>query len=386
MSLTGKDMKKRKSILFYNNYYTYGGTEVFLKYLARYLSDRGYDVTVAAAPRVKADFHKPYGPGIKYVWRPFLKRGVKKHSLIWFLDHIYYRLFEAATTVYLSLREYDIAVAVKDKWIMRNSLKLRGRRKFVWVHTDRSTWTDLHSDCFASNEEELACMRKYEKVVCVSEAALNGIRQIVGDPGNLTVKYLPIDVERIIRMSTVPCPVNRTNDRPLVVSVGRLDPEKQYPMLLKACATLHEDVPFDLWIVGEGVERPILEDFISREKLDFVQLLGMQENPYNYLAQADLFVSSSRTESYGLAVQEALILGIPVVAVRCPGIEEALDQRFGVITNNNTDTLSDAIRFFLQNPDVRKRYRDAIEKQFRKEDLFEKRLEAIAELWENPAE
>ena len=376
----------KKKILFYNNYFTYGGAEVFQKYLAEYLANNGYDVTVAAAPHTKNDYHHPYGRGVKCVWRPLLKKGMKKYSLIWFLDHIYYRIFEAAATMYLSLREYDIVVATKDKWIMRNVLKLRGKQKFAWVHTDRSTWSDLHSGCFADHEEELACMRRYEKVVCVSETARNGIIQMVGDPGNLIVKYIPIDVERILQMSALPCPLQRMQDRPLIVSVGRLDPEKQYPMLVRCCAALHKEIPFELWLIGEGNDRPILEAYIEQEHLDFVHLLGAQENPYHYLAQADLFVSSSRTESYGIAVQEALILSVPVVAVRCPGIEESLDTRFGILTDNTEDALENGIRSFLQDPDALPRCREAISNLFDRSELFEKRLKSITDLWENDAE
>lgn len=383
--MEGNMVMKKKRILLYNHFFTYGGAEVFLKSLAEYLANVGYDVTVAAAPTMKNDFHHPYGRKVKYVWRPSPKKGTKKYSPIWFFDHAFCRIAVFAVDVFLSLKGYDIIVAVKDKWLLRNVLRIRGKRKFAWVHVDYSTYT-FHNDCFASEKEELDCMRQFEKIVCVSETARNGVKKMVGDPGNLIVKYIPIDVERILRMSALPCPLLRVQDRPLIVSVGRLDPEKQYPMLLRCCAALHREIPFELWLIGEGKERRILEAYIEQEHLDFVHLLGAQENPYHYLAQADLFVSSSRTESYGLAVQEALILGVPVVAVRCPGIEESLDPRFGILTDNTADALEDGIRSFLQDPDALLRRREVISSQFDCSDLFEKRLKSITDLWENGAE
>lgn len=357
--------------------------EVFLKCLAEYLANEGYDVTVTATPRTKAERHHPYGPKVKCVWRPFLKSGVKKFTPLWFWDHFRYRITEGAVEAYLSLRKYDIVVAAKEKYVMRNALKIRGKRKFAWVHMDYSTRAEMHTSCFASPEDELACMRRYDKVVCVSEITRNGIIQKVGDPGNLTVKYVPMNYERILQMSKLPCPLERTHDRPLIVSVGRLIPEKQYLMLLQTCAVLHKDISFDLWIIGDGKDKSTLEAYIAQQKLDFVRLLGAQANPYHYLVQADLFVSSSRTESYGLAVQEALILGVPVVAVRCPGIEEALDPRFGVLTENTIAALADAMAVFLQNPDEIRRYRDVISSQYDRTDLFEKRMKAITDLWED---
>lgn len=383
--MEGNMVMKKKRILLYNHFFTYGGAEVFLKSLAEYLANVGYDVTVAAAPTTKNDFHHPYGRKVKYVWRPSPKKGTKKYSPIWFLDHAFCRIAVSAVDVFLSLKGYDIIVAVKDKWLLRNVLRIRGKRKFAWVHVDYSTYT-FHKDCFASEKEELDCMRRFEKIVCVSETARNGIIQMLGDPGNLTVKYVPIDHKRILSMSKLPCPMKRRTEHPLIVSVGRLDPEKQYPMLLRCCAALHREFPFELWLIGEGKERPILEAYIEQEHLDFVHLLGAQDNPYHYLAQADLFVSSSRTESYGLAIQEALILDVPVVAVRCPGIEESLDPRFGILTDNTDDALENGIRSFLQDPDALRRFREVISGRFDRSDLFEKRLKSITDLWENGAE
>ena len=375
----------KRKILFYNNHFFDGGVEVFLKCVAEYLADTGYDVTVVATPRTKAERNHPYGPKVKCVWRPFLKSGVKKYTPFWFWDHFRYRILEGAVEAYLSLRGFDIVVAVKEKFVMRDALRIRGKQRFAWVHMDYSTRAEMHTACFARPEEELACMRRYDKVVCVSEITRNGILQKVGDPGNLIVKYVPMDYERIIRLSGEHCTEKHAGDRPLIVSIGRLIAEKQFDMLIRACADLHKEIPFDLWIIGDGKERRNLEDLIDGEKLDFVRLLGSQSNPYPYLAQADLFVSSSRTESYGMAVQEALILGVPVVAVRCPGIEEALDPRFGILTENSTGDLADAIGTLLGKPDELKRYRDVIAGQYDRTDLYEKRMKAITDLWEDPA-
>lgn len=371
----------RRKILLYNNHFIDGGVEVFLKCVAEYLADSGYDVTVVAQPRTKAERHHPYGPKVRCVWRPFLKSGVKKHTPFWFWDHFRFRILDGVVNTYLSLQRFDIVVAAKEKYVMRDALRIRGKQKFAWIHMDYSTRVEMHTACFATPEEELACMRRYDKVVCVSEITRKGILQKVGDPGNLVVKYVPIDYGNIIRLSQAPCPMKRKQDRPLIVSVGRLIPEKQFDMLIRSCGSIYNETAFDLWIIGDGKERKALEAYIAQENFDFVRLLGMQENPYNYLAQADIFVSSSCTESYGLAVQEALILGVPVVAVRCPGIEEALDPRFGVVTENNVEALSDSIRFFIQKPEEIKRYRDVISSQYRRSDLYEKRMEDIEALW-----
>ncbi len=113
-----------------------------------------------------------------------------------------------------------------------------------------------------------------------------------------------------------------------------------------------------------------------------MKLLGFQANPYPYLCQADLFVSCSLSESYGLAVQEALVLNVPVAAVRCSGIEESLDPRFGVLMENSFDDAKAVLEELLDDPEKLKNYRENIEKDFPVRDLYEKRLESIFEMWE----
>ena len=129
-------------------------------------------------------------------------------------------------------------------------------------------------------------------------------------------------------------------------------------------------------------ERPKLETHIKNKRLDFARMLGGKENPFPYLRQADLFVSASLTESYGLSAQEALVLGIPVVAVGCRGIRESLGDCFGLLVDNSAAALAEGIRTMLQTPGMLEQYRDTIARDYPADRLFGERLEAIMELLE----
>ena len=94
------------------------------------------------------------------------------------------------------------------------------------------------------------------------------------------------------------------------------------------------------------------------------------------------FVSASLTESYGLAVQEALVLGVPVLAVGCRGIREALDPRFGLLTDNSAAAVAEGIRAMLRSPGLLASCREAIARDYPADSLFEDRLNAIFELLE----
>lgn len=113
---------------------------------------------------------------------------------------------------------------------------------------------------------------------------------------------------------------------PVVIGVGRLCAEKDFATLIKAFAQVSRMVECRLVILGEGPLRGELEELIASLGLTGKALLaGFQDNPYAWLARSDLFVLSSRYEGLPTVLVEALALGVPVVATRCPhGPEELL--------------------------------------------------------------
>ena len=374
-------MKKRR-ILFDNLFVARGGAEVFMMNVINSLPKDQYDITVAAVYWDKNDPNEKLPPGVQFIKRYHRRKNYQKGTPLWFLDVVYGRVYDAVMTAYLSLLNFDIAIATQEKQTMRRTDQIRAKRKFAWVHTDYSTRLDHNvSKSFPHPGDELSCMKRFEKVVCVSKTTMDSVIASIGDPGNLCVRYNPIDVRRIRELAALPCPLRRTADRPLLVSVGRLVAEKHYITLLEACKLLKDSLAFDLWIIGDGEERPMLQEYIDREDLGNVKLLGTQTNPFHYLKQADLFVSTSVTEGYGLAVQEALVLGVPVAAVNCPGVAESLDLRFGVLTDDSPEAFAAEIKRMLA-PQTLVAYRQRIFSEYPVDELFDKRLEAIRGLWE----
>lgn len=379
-------MGKKCRILFDNLFVARGGAEVFMTNLINYLPRDRYDITVAAIYWNKNDPNEKLPPGVRFITRYHRRKKYKKLTPAWFLDVSYGRIYDALVSLYLSLLNFDIAIAVQEKRTMLRTAGIRAKRKFAWIHTDYTSRLDKdRENLFGSPEKERACMAKFEKVVCVSQTTMDSVIKTIGDPGNLCVRYNPIDARRIQELSLQPCPLRHSGEKPLLVSVGRLVAEKQYTLLLEACRMLKDSLDFDVWIIGDGEERPMLEEYIAKENLSFVKLLGTQSNPFPYLRQADLFVTTSRTEGYGLAVQEALVLGVPVAAVGCAGIVESLDPRFGVLTENTAEAFADAIRKMLRLQALTD-YRQRIAAGYPVNELFEKRLEAICGLWEKPAD
>jgi glycosyltransferase involved in cell wall biosynthesis len=124
-------------------------------------------------------------------------------------------------------------------------------------------------------------------------------------------------------------------ERDLIVSIGRLSPEKDHRTLLRALSLLPADRPWRLAIVGDGCERQALEtlarDLGLAERTIFT---GSVADPFPWMMRARVAVCSSTYEGLGNAVIEALACGTPIVATDCPyGPREILQGgRFGTLT------------------------------------------------------
>ena len=139
---------------------------------------------------------------------------------------------------------------------------------------------------------------------------------------------------------------------PVVLAVGRLTRQKDYPTLIHAFRRVHSVTGARLIILGEGEERASLESLIRNKGLtDVVSMPGFRDNPYPFMKRADAFVLASRWEGFGLVLAETLALGTPVVSTDCPnGPAEILENgRWGrLVPVGDADALARAVIETLQ--------------------------------------
>ncbi len=121
---------------------------------------------------------------------------------------------------------------------------------------------------------------------------------------------------------------SRRPDRLVLLCVARLSWPKDQATLLRAIAKVRATVPLvQLWLVGDGPDRPALEQLCQRLDLtETVRFLGEQREVGIWLAQADLFVLSSIVEGAPLALLEALSAGVIPIATAVGGIPEIIQR------------------------------------------------------------
>jgi glycosyltransferase involved in cell wall biosynthesis len=167
-----------------------------------------------------------------------------------------------------------------------------------------------------------------------------------------------IDFDRVQRLAAEPVP--DLPQQPYIVSLGRLTAAKDYPTLLRAYAEARgKGLSHNLVIVGSGeLERELKSLAQSLDISSHTRFLGHRDNPYPYLKHADFFVLSSQSESFGLALIEAMALALPTIATDTPGPAEILENgAHGLLVPiNSPPALADAILKFARSPDLRARF------------------------------
>ena len=141
--------------------------------------------------------------------------------------------------------------------------------------------------------------------------------------------YTPVVTERLSERAREPLddPWFRAGEPPVVLGVGRLRPQKDFELLLRAFARLRRQQPARLVLLGEGPERGKLEALAGELGLaGDVALPGFVRNPFAYMARARVFALSSRFEGLPGTLIQAMACGCSVVSTDCPsGPREILE-------------------------------------------------------------
>jgi len=151
------------------------------------------------------------------------------------------------------------------------------------------------------------------------------------------------------------------SDRPFAIAIGRLVPNKNVTMLLRAWRLAQPQC--DLLILGEGPDRDMLQQEVDayNEISDYkIRLAGFCKNPYPYIAMAQFYVSASNAEGFPNSLVEAMTLGLPVISTDCPSgpreilapglakpVISAVQAEWGLLTpTRNEEAMAAALSVF----------------------------------------
>ncbi len=200
------------------------------------------------------------------------------------------------------------------------------------------------ADCFLANSHEMA----------------RGLHNTLGlDWSKMRVIHNPIDVARVQRLAREPLPV--AQDRPFIVTAGRLEYQKGHDILLKAYAESSVARDRDLVILGSGsLEADLRRQAAAMGVCDRVKFYGFSSNPWAWFSKADLFVLPSRWEGFPSVVAEALACAAPSLVTACDfGPREVLEDGLSgwVTPAGDPAAFGAAMDMLLETPALTERFR-----------------------------
>ncbi len=374
------DMKR---ILIVNDFGQGGGVEKLLLDFVNAWHDR-YELTVLLLDQEKKEFNKSlYPDNVKVIIQDQLaeNENIIKWAWVKLIRHYKNKFIKNS----LNNNNYDLAIAMKDGWVAKYVAEVAIDKKLMWHHTDYNSYYYTY-DIFGGPQGEYDYLRRYKNVVCVSEDVKQGIIDIVGDPGNLVVKYNPLKADDIFeKADETVVDVTKESGKTYFAVVGRVNYQKGYDLLLEAAHMLEKDgFNFEVWVIGGteswSDEQYRLERSMKRLGVQSVKFLGGRKNPYKYMKAADWFLSTSLFEGFSYVSQEAALLDKPMLLTDCGGVRELLgNDDYGIVMERSVLGIYQGMKRVLDDPQLHEEYKKKISERKKVID-FDTRMAEIEKL------
>ena len=307
-----------------------GGGERHVIDLSNELAKRGHEIFVAVAPGSPLREHLPEIPPANIAKFP-LRNALDISSAV-----------QLANFVRTNRIDLINAHFAKDYPVTAAAARIAGVPFVVTRHV-----------LFPMNRMHRVFLRKVRYVIAPSNAVAESLRtQGLFSPEKIVTIRYGIDVARF--------PEREPNspDGLCVGSIGNLDPVKGFDVLIRAASIVAKQNPrVKFKIVGEDRSRDGRNEKALRELIDelglreMVELAGWSNSVADVLSEFDIFVSASRSESFGFVIAEAMLTGVPVIATETEGAKEIIsDPSLGkLVPIESPERLAEAIRELISD-------------------------------------
>ena len=188
-------------------------------------------------------------------------------------------------------------------------------------------------------------------VTAVSQYLADETHLVFGVRKEVEVVHNFVDVDRFKPNGRKPW-TERPDQERLLVHASNFRPVKRVADVVRAFAAIVRQVPARLCLIGDGPDREhALAVAADLGVQDRVEHLGMQDQLETLLPNADLFLSASETESFGLSMLEAMSCGVPCVSTQVGGVAEVLGDTGRLVPFANPEAMAQAALPLLQNVD-----------------------------------
>lgn len=247
--------------------------------------------------------------------------------------------------------EYDLAVSYLEggaAYFVADHVKAAKKAAFIHVDYEKAGYTRaLDKDCYLA----------FDKIFTVSDEVREAFLKAYPElPDKTEVFHNILNKEEIVRRAEEGEGFTDDFHGMRLLSVGRLTAQKAFEVSVDAMKRLKDAGKNVRWyVLGEGDQRKKLQEQIDTLGLteNFI-LYGAVNNPYPFMKQADIYVHASRFEGKSIAIQEAQILGKPMVVSDCSGNrEQVCHGKDGLMCGLTPESLAENIMLLLEDEALR---------------------------------
>lgn len=358
-----------KKVLFVNSILWPGGVEKTLLNITNQLAkDNNYEITILTIYEDKR--YKEYINDkikYKYIFKNLQLDRIRKNIYTKIQHEILMRGCYFINKYFIGSK-YDIVVGFAEGFPTKIVSYTKGAKKIAWIHTDfkEFRWSYNH---YKNEEEEKKAYEAVDKIVCVSNVSKEHFLQFYNYREKTYLIYNLLDEANILNLASEKCDdIKYEKDRKYITYIGRFAAIKKVDRLIEAFSLLIREMnDTTLVLIGDGILKDNIKNQVNSLKLnDKVLFLGLQDNPYKYLKNSTILVSSSDSECAPVTICESLLLGIPVVTTNCSGsVEMVGNGKFGTIVEKNGLSLYKGLKSILENDSIYNNYKKEIEKRNR---------------------
>lgn len=363
-------MMGKKKIAFVIESLNLGGGETGLLAFLNNMDIEDYDIDLILFKK-NSFFEKFVSPNVNIVFLDFPNLNIFERILFKIKRVFNNRKFHTAQLLWdiiknsfqVYKKEYDVIHAFNQGFVTYFvSRYMRGEKKYAWINID-------YQKVDYNIKFDFDYYRKFDRVITISDEVDRGFREelkkINKDLKTEIIKLF-VDLDLLKSRGDEDFMPHFGTNKIKVVTVCRLTKQKGLDLAIQACKILKErGYDIEWFIVGEGVERNFLEGLIREKRLtQEIQLIGIRENPYPFIKNADIYVQTSIFEGLGLTVLEATLLNKPIVCTNFPTSLEIIENyETGLIVEMNPICIADGISKLILDDNLRSKLIQNLEKK-----------------------
>ncbi|EOP66398.1 MULTISPECIES: glycosyltransferase [Bacillus cereus group] len=246
-------------------------------------------------------------------------------------------------------KNYDVAVGYLEKGPIYFCIdNVKAGKKIGFIHND---YDKLGLD----PNMDMRYFDKLDNIITVSEECERILkRRFPMYKQKIKVMYNIVSPRIVNKLSLEKMDMKENGIK--LVSIGRLNYQKGFEMAIEACEKLKESGYKITWyVIGEGEERSRLEKIIEEKNLQGIFILvGIKENPYPYIKNADIYVQPSRFEGKSIAIDEAKILHKPIVVTNFSTAKDQIkNEENGIVVEMNSHAIFEGIKKLIDNEELK---------------------------------